>query len=169
VIANEPALNYTGTRLSNVAVGRALYNNAAGWLNLSQDAAGAEDREGGLRQARRRGRQHREQRGKLPPAEQQILDSLACPGGADTGPTCLSKEQLDTVRAIEIPLAFSTYSLANGVKRAGGYNILEGTLVAGPFTTRDLGTSATTRDANVYVTGDQWVKYFVTRNANFDR
>ena len=27
VIANEPALNYTGTRLSNVAVGRALYSN----------------------------------------------------------------------------------------------------------------------------------------------
>jgi hypothetical protein len=43
VIANEPALNYTGTRLSNVAVSRALYDKGAvGWLSLDEDAAGAE-------------------------------------------------------------------------------------------------------------------------------
>jgi hypothetical protein len=169
VIANEPALNYTGTRLSNVAVGRALYgNNAAGWLSLSKTLLvqkTAKDACDKLDGAIDNIVSNVESCRLL---NQQILDSLACPGGADTGPTCLSKEQLDTVHAIENPLAFSTYSLANGVKRAGGYNILEGTLVAGPFTTRDLGTSATTRDANVYVTGDQWVKYFVTRNANFD-
>jgi len=175
VIANEPALNYTGTRLSNVAVGRALYNNsAAGWMDLSetlmvQKAAmqacdkldGAADNIVSNVESCRQ-------------LNAQILASLRCPGGTKTAKTCLSDGQLDTVRAIESPLDFTTYSLANGVKRAGGYNLLEGALVAGPFTTRDLGTRkvpgnpATSADANMYVTGDQWVKFFVTRIADFD-
>ena len=104
----------------------------------------------------------------------QILSSLRCSGGTDTGDTCLSDPQLASIRAIESPLDFVNYSLANNVKRAGGYNILEGALVAGPFTTRDLGTRstpgnpATTADSNMYVTGDQWAKYFVTRDAAFN-
>lgn len=175
VIANEPALNYTGTRLSNVAVGRALYNNGgAGWMNVAktllvQKAAmqacdkldGAADNIVSNVESCRL-------------LNSQILASLRCPGGADTGNTCLSDAQLATVRTIESPLDFTTYALANGVKRAGGYNILEGALVAGPYTTRDLGTRpvpanpATSADANMYVTGDQWVKYFVTRIAGFD-
>ncbi|WP_295978474.1 tannase/feruloyl esterase family alpha/beta hydrolase [uncultured Variovorax sp.] len=175
VIANEPALNYTGTRLSNVAVGRALYNNGgAGWMDLSetlmvQKAAmqacdkldGAADNIVSNVESCRQ-------------LNAQILASLRCPGGTKTAKTCLSDAQLDTVRTIESPLEFTSYSLANGVKRAGGYNLLEGALVAGPFTTRDLGTRsvpanpATSADANMYVTGDQWVKFFVTRVANFD-
>lgn len=175
VIANEPALNYTGTRLSNVAVGRALYNNsAAGWMDLSetlmvQKAAmqacdkldGAADNIVSNVESCRQ-------------LNAQLLASLRCPGGTKTAKTCLSDAQLDTVKTIESPLDFTTYSLANGVKRAGGYNLLEGALVAGPFTTRDLGTRkvpgnpATSADANMYVTGDQWVKFFVTRVANFD-
>lgn len=175
VIANEPALNYTGTRLSNVAVGRALYSNGgAGWMNVAktllvQKAAmqacdkldGAADNIVSNVESCRL-------------LNTQILGSLRCSGGTDNGDTCISDAQLATVRTIESPLEFSTYSLANGVKRAGGYNILEGTLVAGPFTTRDLGTRkvpgnpATSADANMYVTGDQWVKYFVTRIDTFD-
>ncbi|SFO70361.1 feruloyl esterase [Variovorax sp. OK605] len=184
VIANEPALNYTGTRLSNVAVGRALYaDEGKGWLNVPKTL---------LVQAR-----VKEACDKLDGVvdnivsnvekcrqlNQQILESLRCPGGiAMTGKkadTCLSEAQLNTLRTIESPLDFTTYSLANGVKRAGGYNILEGTLVAPPAVDlekepRNLGdrktpgNPATLDDANMYVTGDQWVKYFVTRIATFD-
>lgn len=174
VIANEPALNYSGTRLSNVALGRALYaNGGAGWLNVAktlrvqQAVKSACD---GLDGA---------QDGVVSNVEScrllnaQILNSLRCPGGTDTGNTCLSDAQLDTVRVIESPLQLG-YSLANGVTVAGGYNLLEGALVAGPYTTRDLGTRpvpgnpATSADANMYLTGDQWVKYFITRDAGFD-
>lgn len=175
VIANEPALNYTGTRLSNVAVGRALYNNGgAGWMNVAKtllvqkavmqacdklDGA-ADSLVSNVESCRL--------------LNAQLLASLRCTGGADTGDTCLSDAQINTVRTIESPLDFTTYALANGVTRAGGYNLLEGALVAGPYTTRDLGTRrvpgnpATSADANMYVTGDQWVKYFVTRIAGFD-
>ncbi|QRY34071.1 tannase/feruloyl esterase family alpha/beta hydrolase [Variovorax sp. PDNC026] len=175
VIANEPALNYTGTRLSNVAVGRALYNNGgAGWMNVAKTLLvqrtvmqacdkldGAADNIVSNVESCRL-------------LNAQIIASLRCSGGADTGDTCLSDAQIATVHAIESPLDFTTYSLANGVKRAGGYNLLEGALVAGPYTTRDLGTRkvpgnpATSSDANMYVTGDQWVKFFVTRIAGFD-
>ncbi|WP_332740236.1 tannase/feruloyl esterase family alpha/beta hydrolase [Hydrogenophaga sp.] len=175
VVANEPALNYSGTRLSNLAVGRALYlNGGAGWLNVAKTLLvqrtamtscdsldGATD-----------GIVSNVESCRL--LNTQVLNALRCPGGVDTGNTCLSDAQLDTVRAIESPLDFTTYTLANGVTRAGGYNLLEGALVAGPYTSRDLGTRpvpgnpATSADANMYVTGDQWAKYFVTRLTSFD-
>lgn len=175
VIANEPALNYAGTRLSNLAVGRALYaNGGAGWLNVAKTllvqrtVLAACDKLDGAADGIVSNVESCRQ------LNTQILDTLRCSGGADTGDSCLSNAQLASIRAIESPLDFSTYALANGTTRAGGYNILEGALVAGPFTTRDLGTRrtpgnpATSADANMYVTGDQWAKFFVTRNAAFD-
>jgi feruloyl esterase len=175
VIANEPALNYTGTRLSNVAVGRALYlNGGAGWMDVAKTllvqrtVLSACDRLDGAND------------GIISNVEScrqlnaDILASLRCAGGADLGDSCLSDAQIATVRTIESPLNFTSYTLAHGVTQAGGYNFLEGTQVAGPYTTRDLGTRrvpgnpATTSDANQYVTGDQWVKFFVTRQPTFD-
>ncbi|MFC5607832.1 tannase/feruloyl esterase family alpha/beta hydrolase [Variovorax soli] len=174
LIANEPALNYSGTRLSNVALGRALYDNGGtGWLNLAktlrvqQAALAACDALDGAKD----GIVSNVESCRL--LNTQLLDSLRCPGGADTGNTCLSDAQLATVRVIESPLQLS-YPLAGGVQVAGGYNLLEGALVAGPYTTRDLGTRpvpgnpATSADANMYLTGDQWVKYFITRIDGFD-
>ncbi|VTU33154.1 tannase/feruloyl esterase family alpha/beta hydrolase [Variovorax sp. PBL-E5] len=175
VIANEPALNYTGTRLSNVAVGRALYaNGGVGWVNLAKTllvqktVLAACDRLDGATDGIVSNVESCRQ------LNAQVLASLRCAGGTDNGDTCLSDPQLASIRAIESPLVFTHYTLANGVTRAGGYNLLEGALVAGPFTSRDLGTRAvpgnpaSTADANMYVTGDQWAKYFVTRNASFD-
>ncbi|NKI96377.1 tannase/feruloyl esterase family alpha/beta hydrolase [Rhizobacter sp. SG703] len=175
VVANEPALNYSGTRLSNVAVGRALYaNGGAGWVNLAKTllvqktVLAACDKLDGAADGIV---SNVESCRRLNP---QILATLRCAGGSDAGDSCLSDAQLASIRTIESPLEFSGYTLAHGTARAGGYNILEGTLVAGPFTSRDLGTRAvpgnpaTTADANVFVTGDQWAKYFVTRDAGFD-
>jgi pimeloyl-ACP methyl ester carboxylesterase len=175
VIANEPALNYTGTRLSNVAVGRALYaNGGAGWVNVAKTllvqrtVMQACDRLDGATDSIVSNVESCRQ------LNSQILASLRCSGGTDSGNTCLSDPQLASIRAIESPLVFANYALANGVRRAGGYNVLEGALVAGPFTTRDLGSRpvpgnpATTADSNMYVTGDQWAKFFVTRIDGFD-
>lgn len=175
VIANEPALNYTGTRLHNVAVGRALYNNGgAGWMNVAKTllvqrtVLSACDRLDGASDGIVSNVESCRQ------LNTQVLASLRCAGGADLGDTCLSDAQLDTVRTVESPLNFTNYTLAHGVTKAGGINILEGTNVAGPYTTRDFGTRrvpanpATSADANMYVTGDQWVKFFITRQPTFD-
>lgn len=175
VIANEPALNYSGTRLHNAAVGRALYaNGGAGWMNVAKTllvqrtVLSACDRLDGASDGIVSNVESCRQ------LNTQILASLRCAGGADLGDGCLSDAQLDTVRTIESPLNFTNYALAHNTTNAGGLNILEGTLVAGPYTTRDLGTRrvpanpATSADANQYVTGDQWVKFFITRQPSFD-
>ena len=174
IVVNYPALNYTGMRLSNVMLGRALYlNNGAGWLDVAKTellqnavmktcdtldgvADGIVSNVAACKSQAPR-----------------ILASARCAGGADTGDTCLSNAQIATVESIVAPLTLP-YPLANGVTRYAGYNILAGSVFAGPYTTRKFGTSktpsnpASKHDANQWVTGDQWVKYFVTRIPTLD-
>jgi hypothetical protein len=174
IVVNRPALNYTGLRLSNVVLGRALYlHNGAGWLDVAktvmlQDAVmKACDTLDGVAD----GIISNVNACKL--RALKVLASVRCPGGADAGDTCLSDAQLATVVTIASPLLLR-YPLANGVHRYAGYNILAGSVFAGPYTTRDFGESKTPsnpankHDANQWVTGDQWVKYFVTRVPTFD-
>lgn len=52
--------------------------------------------------------------------------TLRCPGGADTGNTCLSDAQLNTVNTIATPLK-TNFDFANGIHTISGYNILAGT------------------------------------------
>jgi feruloyl esterase len=174
IVVNRPALNYTGLRLSNVVLGRALYlNGGAGWLDVAKTvllqnavmtACDALDgvADGVIANV-----------AACKAQSATVLASLRCPSGADSGDTCLSDAQIATVQTIAAPLQLP-YPLANGVTRYAGYNILAGSVFAGPNTTRDLGESrvpanpAGKKDANQWVTGDQWVKYFVTRVPTFD-
>jgi feruloyl esterase len=171
---NRPALNYTGLRLSNVVLGRALYlNHGAGWLdtaktvllqNAVMNACDALDgvADGIISNV-----------AACKAQSAAVLASVRCANGADTGDTCLSDAQIATVQTIAAPLQLP-YPLANAVTQYAGYNILAGSVFAGPFTTRDFGTSnvpsnpAGKNDANQWVTGDQWVKYFITRVPTFD-
>ncbi|MGY6241566.1 tannase/feruloyl esterase family alpha/beta hydrolase (plasmid) [Burkholderia ambifaria] len=174
IVVNRPALNYTGLRLSNVVLGRALYlNNGAGWLDVAkmvllQNAVmNACDALDGIAD----GIVSNVAACKAQSAT--VLASVRCPNGVDSGDTCLSDAQIATVQTIAAPLQLP-YPLANGVTQYAGYNILAGSVFAGPYTTRDLGESkvpanpAGKKDANQWVTGDQWVKYFVTRVPTFD-
>lgn len=174
IVVNRPALNYTGLRLSNVVLGRALYlNNGAGWLDVAKtvllqnavmSACDALDgvADGIVSNVAACNAQ-----------SATVLASVRCPSGVDSGDTCLSDAQIATVQTIAAPLQLP-YPLANGVTRYAGYNVLAGSVFAGPYTTRDLGESkvpanpAGKKDANQWVTGDQWVKYFVTRVPTFD-
>ncbi|MBW9105294.1 tannase/feruloyl esterase family alpha/beta hydrolase [Paraburkholderia phenoliruptrix] len=174
IVVNRPALNYTGLRLSNVVLGRALYlNNGAGWLDVAktvllQNAVMSTcDALDGVAD----GIISNVAACKAQSAT--VLGSVRCANGVDTGDTCLSDAQIATVQTIAAPLQLP-YPLANGVTRYAGYNILAGSVFAGPYTTRDLGESkvpanpAGKKDANQWVTGDQWVKYFVTRVPTFN-
>jgi hypothetical protein len=174
IVAHRPALNYTGLRLSNVVLGRALYlNGGAGWLDVNKTVllenavTKACDTLDGVAD----GIISNVAACKLQaPA---VLAALRCPAGKDTGDTCLSDAQIATVTTIASPLLLP-YPLANGVTRYAGYNILAGSVFAGQYTTRNFGTSpvpanpAGKNDANQWVTGDQWVKYFITRIPTFN-
>ena len=91
--------------------------------------------------------------------------------------------KLATVRTMAAPLVLN-YALANGVTRYGGYNILAGMVFGPPYSSsRNFGPNRTgpvapnylavtsgaqANSPNAYLTGDQWMKYFITRNASFN-
>ncbi|MBK4738956.1 tannase/feruloyl esterase family alpha/beta hydrolase [Noviherbaspirillum sp. DKR-6] len=180
IFINRPALNYTGLRLSNVQLGRSLFlNNGAGWINpvkttlllntVMNACDGLDGAQDGIIS----------NVAACKAQSSAILASLRCAGGADTGNTCLSDAQLATVTAMANPLALN-YALANGVTSYGGYNILAGMVFGPPYSaSRNFGPNATgptapnylaasSNSPNAYITGDQWMKYFITRNASFN-
>ncbi|MES2183803.1 MAG: tannase/feruloyl esterase family alpha/beta hydrolase [Pseudomonadota bacterium] len=184
IFINRPALNYTGLRLANNQLGRSVFlNNGAGWLNpaktrlLLDTVMASCDALDGVQDGII---------SNLPSCKAKgdaTLVALRCANGADTGDSCLSDPQLATVRTMASPIKLS-YPLANGVTQYGGYNLLAGTVFGPPYSAaRNFGPSPAAPAApnflavgsgtganapNAYVTGDQWMKYFITRNASFN-
>ncbi|OLF19348.1 feruloyl esterase [Actinophytocola xanthii] len=92
---------------------------------------------------------------------------LRCPGGADTGVSCLSDRQLAAVTAMSSPFRWP-YRIASGETGYPGFPFLSGADMRTPF----LGFGTTPPANPMPVTSgygmqywDQWVKYFLTRNS----
>ncbi|MET9002019.1 tannase/feruloyl esterase family alpha/beta hydrolase [Amycolatopsis sp. NPDC004169] len=92
--------------------------------------------------------------------------ALRCPGGADTGPACLSDAQIGAVTAMSSPFRWP-YRIASGEKQYPGFPFLSGADMRTPF----LGFGTTPPADPMPVTSgygmqywDQWVKYFLTRD-----
>lgn len=104
---------------------------------------------------------------------------VRCAGGADTGDTCLSDAQITALKTLNTDTRLN-FSLASGEKGYTGANVWGadlGMITASPLqptvTFLGFGTSQPTmpmpRTAPyVSVLVDQWIKYSVTRDANFD-
>lgn len=128
VIANAPAINFSGVRLQGVKIGQAAYGSGsngggAGYIDPARqrlilktavDACDADD--GALDRIVANVEACRTR-------QASILATLACRSGNDEGEGCLSAAQLRTVRAITDDLVLP-YTLAYGVDRHQGYNIL---------------------------------------------
>ncbi|WP_229217756.1 tannase/feruloyl esterase family alpha/beta hydrolase [Massilia forsythiae] len=176
VIANAPAINFSGVRLQGVKIGQAAYGSGgngggAGYIDPARqrlilktavDACDADD--GALDRIVANVEACRTR-------QASILATLACRSGTDEGDGCLSAAQLRTVRAIADDLVLP-YTLAYGVDRHQGYNILQG---ADFSTGLGLGNSPTLLDpptvaANgyLYTQGDGYLKYFIARNPDLD-
>ena len=141
IFVNRPALNYTGLRLSNIQLARALWLDStgaaspAGWINsykttvLMNAVMTACDGLDGL------------QDGIISNLDackakaDSTLASIRCANGADTGNSCLSDAQIATVKTMASPVTLNGYALANGVTSYGGYNILAGMVFGGPAVT----------------------------------
>jgi len=109
---------------------------------------------------------------------------VRCANGADTGDTCLSDVQIASFNVINTPLQLN-YALASGERSYPGFNTW-GTDFGNPgpdplqptVLTLSMGTeqpanpmpavTATTMPPYGSTFWDQWVKYFVTRNPNFN-
>lgn len=104
---------------------------------------------------------------------------LRCPSGKDTGDDCLSDAQLATLQAYDTPIVFQP-PLASGETQYPGFNIYGadlGRATTKPFqslvTLLALGTQAPTypvppQAPSLNIFWDQWIRYFVARDANAD-
>ncbi|WP_072478204.1 tannase/feruloyl esterase family alpha/beta hydrolase [Amycolatopsis australiensis] len=95
--------------------------------------------------------------------------ALRCPGGADTGPSCLSDLQIGAVTAMASPFRWP-YRIASGETGYPGFPFLSGADMRTPFL--GFGTTAPA-DLMPLTSGygmqywDQWVKYFLTRDPRY--
>lgn len=104
---------------------------------------------------------------------------VRCPGGADTGDTCLSDAQINALKTINTPTTFN-FTLASGETGYPGYNVWGadlGMISPSPLeptvTFLAFGTSQPTmpmpRSAPyISVLLDQWIKYPVTRDPSYN-
>jgi feruloyl esterase len=109
---------------------------------------------------------------------------LRCPGGTDAGDTCLSDAQIASFNTINTPLNLP-YALASGETTYPGFNTwgtdfgIPGSSPLQPTVlTLSMGTeqpanpmpavTTTTMPPYGSTFWDQWVKYFVTRDPNFN-
>jgi feruloyl esterase len=108
---------------------------------------------------------------------------LRCPGGADAGDQCLSDAQIATFKVFSTPLVLP-YALASGETSYPGFNTwgtnwgTGGDAMQAAILTLGLGTvqpanpmpgvSAQASPPYHSTFWDQWVRYFVTRDASFN-
>ena len=105
-----------------------------------------------------------------PPACHYDPHALRCPGGLDTGPTCLSDPQIESVIAMSSPFKWP-YRIASGETEYPGFPFLSGADMRTPF----LGFGTTAPANPMPVTSgygvqywEQWVKYFLTRDPQYN-
>ncbi|WP_375509191.1 tannase/feruloyl esterase family alpha/beta hydrolase [uncultured Caballeronia sp.] len=106
-------------------------------------------------------------------------DALRCPGGTDTGDTCLSDVQIEALNTMNTPLDF-IYPLTSGETSYPGYNVFGADLggvntspLESIVTRLALGTTQPSYplQATAMFDGqisDQFVRYSVVNNSNFN-
>ncbi|WP_244438851.1 tannase/feruloyl esterase family alpha/beta hydrolase [Paraburkholderia dilworthii] len=171
VIANSPALNFSGVRLIGVKLGQAEYATPGGFippllleqvyqrtLSVCDRLDGAAD---GIVSDVAACREH----------EAEIIESLRCAGAMSSRDPCLSEPQLATLMVLRNGLSLP-YKLAWDVSGYRGYNVFEGTHLTGSLglghQAERLGVPKFFANGYLFAQGDGYVRYFVARDAEFD-
>ncbi|OLL29121.1 feruloyl esterase [Burkholderia sp. SRS-W-2-2016] len=180
VIANSPALNFSGVRLIGVKLGQAEYGKPGGFVAPAQlervyqrtlavcdRLDGAAD---GIVSDVDACRTH----------EADIIDSLRCPiypsasasaPSAISSDACLSDPQLSTLLVMRDGLSLP-YRLAWDVSGYRGYNVLQGTQLTGSLglahQPQRLPVPSFHANGYLFSQGDGYVRYFVARDPEFD-
>ncbi|MFL9867398.1 tannase/feruloyl esterase family alpha/beta hydrolase [Paraburkholderia fungorum] len=171
VIANSPALNFSGVRLMGVKLGQAEYATPGGFIPplllehvyertvaICDRLDGAAD---GIVSDVAGCRQH----------EAEIIASLRCTGRTPAHDECLSDAQLSTLLLMRDGLSLP-YKLAWGVTGYPGYNVFQGTRLTGllglAHQPERLPVPTFFANGYLFAQGDGYIRYFVTRNEQFD-
>jgi feruloyl esterase len=172
VIANAPAINFSGVRLMGVMLGQASYAKPGGFVGLAQQRRVFEtvvhdcDRLDGAADGIV---SNVEACRKLEP---QIIASLRCTSGQRPSlrDSCLSDAQIDTLETLRDGVNLP-YPLAYDVDTYPGYNVFQGVDFSSMLGLGDSPTllSPPTFAANGYLfaQGDAYIRHFVTRDLAF--
>ncbi|MGF6771642.1 hypothetical protein P3T18_004129 [Paraburkholderia sp. GAS199] len=171
VIANSPALNFSGVRLIGVKLGQAEYLTPGGFipplllehvyqrtLAVCDRLDGAAD---GIVSDVASCREH----------EADIIASLRCTGHTPAHDECLTDAQLATLLVMRDGLSLP-YKLAWNVAGYSGYNIFQGTHLTGllglAHQPERLPVPTFFANGYLFAQGDGYLRYFVAHDANFD-
>jgi hypothetical protein len=171
VIANLPALNFSGVRLMGVKLGQAEYATPGGFipprlleqvyqrtLAVCDRLDGAAD---GIVSDVAGCRAH----------EAEIIASLRCAGRAPSHDECLTDAQLSTLLVMRDGLSLP-YKLAWNVTGYRGYNVFQGTHLTGllglAHQPERLPVPTFFANGYLFAQGDGYIRYFVTQDAEFD-
>lgn len=173
VIANSPALNFSGVRLLGVALGQAEYATPGGFvpptllqrvyqrtLEVCDKLDGAAD---GIISDVEACRLH----------EPEIIDSLRCTASTAQGPsdTCLTDPQIATLLVLRDGLSLP-YPLSWNANHYAGYNAFQGTQFTGMLglarNPERLPYPTFVASGYLFTQGDSYLRYFITQNAKFD-
>jgi hypothetical protein len=171
VIANSPALNFSGVRLMGVKLGQAEYATPGGFIppllleHVYERTVAVCDRLDGAADGIVSDvagcRQH----------EAEIIASLRCAGRTPSHDECLSDAQLSTLLLMRDGLSLP-YKLAWGVTGYAGYNVFQGTRLTGllglAHQPERLPVPTFFANGYLFAQGDGYVRYFVTRHEAFD-
>ena len=91
--------------------------------------------------------------------------TLRCPGGNDSGDTCLSDAQLASIQLL-VTDSILPVPLANGVTIAPRWGMGAESDSAGGWGTFQFGSTPAAISSGLGIFCDQWVKYAITGNAN---
>ncbi|MCP3712778.1 tannase/feruloyl esterase family alpha/beta hydrolase [Paraburkholderia sp. CNPSo 3274] len=176
VIANSPALNFSGVRLTGVVVGQHEYRTPGGYLSpqllehvyervmqVCDALDGAAD--GVISDVE-----------SCRAKEPEIIDSLRCSSQDQTDrqhadDDCLTPPQIATLESLRDGLRLP-YALAWDADSYRGYNVFQGTrftsmlgLAHSPQRLTQLGFVS---NGYLYAQGDAYLKYFITHDRTFD-
>lgn len=87
------------------------------------------------------------------------INALRCEGGADTGDTCLSDAQINTLQTGATPMEFA-FPLAHGVKGIGGFPVYQGSDMSAWLDATGAGTGT-----GYYAFVDGTIKFFFHKDA----
>ncbi|CAB3777212.1 Mono(2-hydroxyethyl) terephthalate hydrolase [Paraburkholderia ultramafica] len=171
VIANSPALNFSGVRLLGVKLGQAEYATPGGFIppllleHVYQRTLAVCDRLDGVADGIISDvaacREH----------EAEIVDSLRCAGRAPSHDECLTDAQLATLLVMRDGLSLP-YRLAWVVTGYRGYNVFQGTRLSGllglAHQPERLPVPTFYANGYLFAQGDGYLRYFMARDADFD-
>lgn len=170
IVANAPAINFTGMRLIGLRIGQAAHGVPGGYLSVAalrrirDTAITLCDADDGLSD------------GIVSNVEacrakqEQVIDALRCRADR-AGADCLTEAQLATARAVSDGFTLP-YSLAHGVWRQTGYNLFQGadfSRGAGMgHTPRAVVPPTVAASGYLYAQGDAYLRFMIARDPGFD-